>query len=938
MLASEFSTKEVTSKITAKVIEASEDHKELIGQIAGEGTVKFVPTSVTTDPDAVTFVDAESNQADRVVLYFDKEVSPATFLKTTKDGKFVTQVRGIGNNAYTAQVLKDSVKLAIQQNDKNGDEKEIIGLRSVEGNAKAIEVILAKKKADGTANHLVDNSRVFVKAKIGKTENEKTFTLTDARQPEVTSVVAEDLKTLKVKFSESIHEGTFTIDGGLLADRDFTVKYGDFDAKTGVDNRDVATIKLGDYVDNTPGNPAPDNSKTGTQRYFVAGNHTLVVTNLKDFAGITDPKNVSTNQSLAFTVAEDKTAPIAQTIVESPEQFRISFDKDINTALTAEDVAKAFQIYDETSKKYVDVFASSGALTTAGEEVFVSGTTAAGLFQAVQYGNDYVIELKSDWTKLLKKANDAYYNYQFQFKFAKDAFKNDANGVGSAEMELKLNYSGSPLNTADNKSPEISTIEQLSDLVTFKVSMNEPVKLYDAGATGSKDDAGATLGTGQTSLPITLVEFQGKDKDGKHVVIPGKVIDYSSLQKGADKAFDVAVADVQTGLQTLVDSQGYSTDWKVVVKSISDDVGNTAATLEKDFKLVKATQANVFEIIAAENDNATLLGGAVVKAFNYEVGSTENDKIEITFTKAVNHTDGTSNVTNPSLWTLNGQKLSDVATITAVDADGDAKNGNEKVIITFNNAGVLKSTSNTISVNKDIVSKDGTKLTGFNEIVAVTENIATPIVTTGITATPVAFATGTDDTPAVAAKYSFEVTNASTTVGDITLKNVASADVVVPVTDSNTAAEIAAAIKTTVEAATGALYNVEVAGADVTLTAKTAGAVTADPTATANTTDATVSAVTEDVTGADLIAGNKATANLAITGPATATGKVAVLVDGEVIKTITVEQGQTEAQVAAVIAAQVYADYTATAVGTTVTFTSKVAGVNTKPVTLQDVK
>ena len=737
VLASEFSTKAVTSNITAKVIEASEDYKQLIGEITGEGSVTFVPTSATTDPNAVTFVDAESNQADRIVMYFDKDVSPATFLKTTKDGKFVTETVGTGDNKYTKQVLKDTVTMAIKQNNSTGDSKEIIGLRSVDGNAKAIEVILAKKKMNGTNNQLIDNSRVFVAATIGKTANEKTFTLTDARQPEVTSVTPEGMKNLKVKFSESVVDGHFTVDG-LLSDKDGDMKvvFGDFDAKTGVDNRDIATLTLEAYKTGRPGTTPTNVNK---QRYFEAGKHTLVVTELRDFAGLTDPQNVSTSQALGFTIADDKTAPIASTKVESPEQFRLSFDKVITTSMNNVDAAEAFQIWDTTSNKYVDVFTSTGALTDMGKEVFVAGTTAQNLFVAKPYEapdyTDFVIELTSDWTKLLKKENDAYYNYNFQFKFAKDSFMNEANGIGSSEMEVKLNYTGSPLNAADNVSPVIESIVQKQDTTEkaqFKVTMNEPVKLLNKGATGgSLDDAGATLAKGQEKLPETLVEFQGKDKDGKYVVVPGKVLKYSDNQKGADRAFDV---EANLDLQQLVNKEGYSADWTVVVKAISDDVGNTAATLVKDFTLVKEAQANVFEIVATENGN-----GASVKAFNNTV---KNDRIELTFTKAFNHTDGTSNVTNPSLWTLNGQKLSNVATITVEDGDGVPTNGNEKVIITFNNPNVLKADSNTISINKDIVSKDGTKLTGFNEVVATNTTddgtVTPPVVNKGALNTAIA--------------------------------------------------------------------------------------------------------------------------------------------------------------------------------------------------------
>ena len=83
VLSSEFSTKEVVAKINAQIIEASSDYKDLIGKVAGETTIKFSPSVVTTDPNNVTFQDAESNQADRVVLYFDKAVSSTTFVESS---------------------------------------------------------------------------------------------------------------------------------------------------------------------------------------------------------------------------------------------------------------------------------------------------------------------------------------------------------------------------------------------------------------------------------------------------------------------------------------------------------------------------------------------------------------------------------------------------------------------------------------------------------------------------------------------------------------------------------------------------------------------------------------------------------------------------------------------------------------------------------------
>ena len=177
VLSSEYSTNAVVSKITAQIIEASEDYKALIGKVAGEGSVNFVPSGATLDPNMVTFLDAESNQADRVVLYFDKAVDVATFAKVDSiTGDLVTETY---KGKVKKQVLKDNVNITVEQ---FGNAKDILGFKAVEGNNKAIEVILAKDTV------LTDNQKVTVKANIGKTNNEKTFTLTDARVPELTGV------------------------------------------------------------------------------------------------------------------------------------------------------------------------------------------------------------------------------------------------------------------------------------------------------------------------------------------------------------------------------------------------------------------------------------------------------------------------------------------------------------------------------------------------------------------------------------------------------------------------------------------------------------------------------------------------------------------------------------------------------------------------------
>lgn len=702
VLSSEFSTKQEISRITAQIIEASVDYQDLRGKVSGEATVTFQPSATETDINAVTFVDAESNQADRVVLYFDKAVSPETFVKKNTDGSYEV--------ANDVQKIKEGVTIKITQGTETVG-RDIVGFRSVEGNTKAIEVLL------DTTDYLTDNKHVTVDVTLGNTQNKKSFTLTDSRQPEFTSVTPSNLKTLDLKFSESVAAGQFRIDGIWSQGNQFKVDYGTFDPKTGIDKRDTATVTL--------------NKDGDVQRYFTAGNHSITVTNLSDYAGKTDAANVSTSQTLNFNVAADATAPTATVSVESQEQFRVTFNKEV--AEDAADVVatfnSAFKVYDSVQKKYValselkkgkdnvNVFKNSEAGT---------GVTLADILTVTSVknsNNEFVVELKDDWTQFLNTSQDAVYNYKFAFEFPEKKFTNATNGVQNAAFTLDLNTTGSRLNGPDNVSPEISSISATDAKDIYKVIMSEPVKLVTTAApTTSLDEAGATLSTTQNALPVTLVEFQGKDADGKAVVVTGTVTGYAD-ENGADKAFSVQTVGDKT-LQELVQA-GYDKNWKVVVTSISDDSGKTSGTLTEDFTVViPEGEDTKFRILSTENKEVT---ENKVFAYNQLTNSGIKDSIEVTFSKAVVNNGGASDLTSVANWTLNGQKLTDVYEITVADADENTKNGYETVIITFNSDSSLKSNTNVIAVNKNILSLDGTLLTGKYEVVA--EDAIAPVLT-----------------------------------------------------------------------------------------------------------------------------------------------------------------------------------------------------------------
>ncbi len=692
VLTSEFSNTNVSAKIDAQIIEASGDYKELIGEVFGTSYLPFV-TSNTENVETITLVSAEANQADRVTLFFDKEVSVKHFVETNVAGDLLYKV---GNVEYTANtipagtpasaishVFKESNTLVIKQGTKTFTVK---GVKPVAGNSKAVEVILDKTQ-DGSGNYtnaLADNANVEVEVNaensLGKETNSKaSFKVTDARNPEATSVQVEGLNTLKVKFSEAIADSTFQIDGRFVEGSHFGVTYGEFNPVTYEDNRDVATIKLNAGYDEDGITDSAANNKT-LAGFFSAGNHTVQVSSTKDFAYATDKNNIGQTQNLNFTVAEDKALPTASVVVESPEQFRIKFDKTV-VLPSSVTVNSTTQVVSGLLGTGTGALLKLQELNANGE--FVDSTLTSSDFIVTKVSNtEYVVELTGrDWTAIYDTANtnENYYNDKFRLVLAKGAVTNAANGLKNELINLDLNYAGSPLNTPDVTSPVINTIERVTTISeNFFVTMSEPVKLVLNGQTSTEDNAGNTLAQGQSQLAPTTAQFIGKDKDGKTVTINANVKRYAD-KDAADKVIEIDWAGLALTPQQVVDAGG-SEDWTLVVRSISHDkIFNTAASATKEFKIAKTPTANSAFYVEEEVANA---GKGTHQAYALNQAAANGDTVEITFSEGVK-VSGNNAATNPSFYTLNGKTLPAGTTITVQDVNSDTTDGFEKLVISL---------------------------------------------------------------------------------------------------------------------------------------------------------------------------------------------------------------------------------------------------------------
>ncbi|WP_214721725.1 hypothetical protein [Exiguobacterium sp. s192] len=666
LLTSEFSNTDLEATIDAQIIETvNGEYKDLIGKIDGQAKVKFSTVMVTPAPvEMINVLAAESNQADRVTIFLDKAVSRELLLKSFGLDKMRPSLH---EEDYLAN---DNIQ--IEQFDGM---KRVIGIKSVPSNPKAFEVILDKETP------LQDNATVKVLAKITSStdtevKSKASFKLTDARQPEVTSVKAVGLNQLEVKFSEAIADAKFKIDG-QFGEKYFDVKYLGFDNKEGVDRRDTVIITLNDEqmmaaVKAEEAYPGP---KKG---YFTPGKHSLQIWDAMDFAALSDESNIGTTQNLDFTVAADTVKPTAGVVVESPEQFRVMFSKQLKNLSLADVQAllgskMKLERYNSGTKLYED-FSQYAEITYYNEET-----------------GEVLVELKKDWTEIYDTVNtkENYYNDKFKITLAKDSVKAEANGEKNDALSLDLNYSGSPLNTPDLKSAEINAIDRILLSNDFNVMMSEPVKLRGL----DQADTPLINADGTVLPPKTTVEFIGKDKDGKIVTIDGSVVGYTN---SSDMNFRVAA---NQSLQNLVDNAGYGEEWKVVVKSLSDDVGNTVATATHDFKIMKTPVKPVVSPFEIEKVSAN--------------AKDEKDVIRVKFSEGVQYS-GMYDATSTAQYTLNGKNLPVGTSISLADSDDNLSNGLDIVKIKVP-AGTLKTLSNVITVNKELQSYDNSVLTGGYE-------------------------------------------------------------------------------------------------------------------------------------------------------------------------------------------------------------------------------
>ncbi|WP_108307356.1 hypothetical protein [Metalysinibacillus jejuensis] len=848
ILRSEFLANETVAKIDAQIIEAEDNYKDLIGKIVATKNITFVPAGAGSAGEVVklkSVVAANSNQADRVTLTFDEEMTLADFYELDANRQGLRLVNG-------EPVLRNNVE--IDQAMYNTAEKKAIRAITIDPKNKKNAVVILEKEVGGVSNVLTDNKDVYVSYTDAVNEVKKpsraTFKLADARVANVTSVDYVSPREITATFSEATHSADFIIDARFKEDT-FDVKFGDVEYVNGawVDTRHIATITLNKNYQE----PEKIKNKDGVEvykypaGYFASGTHALEVSTIKDFAALTDPKNVGTTQVLEFVVPTDNQQAVVTRYVDSPEQFRVDVDKDFEFKggkSFAESVQ--FQVWDPNKK---DENGKLGVWVNVGDHNFggkkATYNVTRGKDAKGNPTNEFKIELTEDWTTIYdtKNTKNNYYNDTFRLYVPAETLMTASNGkYNEKEIDLHLttiNSKDTALATPDIVSPVINDIVAIKNKAAansgrsvvehFEVEMSEPVKLA-----GFPDSSGEpTLAQQQgTQLPVTQVEFLGTYTDPttgvtKTYTFPGKVNGYVDTDF-TDKTINVMWSNIDNAIvvndkqvrnpQELVDAGG-SLDWKVVVKSISDDVGNTAATVDRAFTLdpTEAPKDGKFQV--APKGGEAIGDGKWTSATNepnitFAVKGEEGDKVFITYTEAVSVT-GLGSATNVKNYTLNGKELPVSTTIALAEGD-------DKTVVISLPKGTLatndskEKNSNVITLAKNIVSKEGKVLS---------YDLSFTFLTGNVTQNPGATQAEKDAlTAAIANAEKPETTEGKTEDSIKALEDAIAQAKATLNKPTPTSAEVAAA-KKAVEDAVAALKDEEVAGEEKVKTVEELGSI-----------------------------------------------------------------------------------------------------------------
>ncbi|MCI5501845.1 MAG: hypothetical protein MR409_08015, partial [Lachnospiraceae bacterium] len=183
----------------------------------------------------------------------------------------------------------------------------------------------------------------------------------------------------------------------------------------------------------------------------------------------------------------------------------------------------------------------------------------------------------------------------------------------------------------------------------------------------------------------------------------------SSGDKETIQGHIVAISDHDNQITVEPDKTISTGTWKVVVRNISDDVGNTSPTLvEPNFVVDKPIVNDDFKVlwvVAVKDGGTNPINGETVS---------DNDVIFVKFNKQIKTFGGTLNAGATTNYTVNGYSVPSTSkidsSVTKYNEKAVTKNGYSDIVAIQLKSDTLTSNSNTINISKTLESATGDQL------------------------------------------------------------------------------------------------------------------------------------------------------------------------------------------------------------------------------------
>ncbi|MFE1627015.1 hypothetical protein ACFLFF_09750 [Brevibacillus reuszeri] len=612
----------------------------------------YLPTGVGGEIGEKVFATyAESDRASDVWVQFNK---PFNFEKLYADWKA---------NPGSLKVNGNPVTDVVQVNDKT------------------LKLVLLDPNT-GASGVLPDNSTINVETVYTGpggvfVESKVPFILVDPQAPAAVAASAPDYRTIVAQFTEPVAKENaqvvtnWVLNGKQLSSSDVVeVKVGravtsptdikDYVQATHTDNRHYVTIRL---------------TANGAKKLKAAGSQNLLQAyNITDFAGYTDitGQNKAATQEFRFVTPDVPNAPTATVSMDSVEQFRVKFSSPVSKLNGADLTASNFK-FEMQNGKNAD---GSAKFVEVDLEDVVSDPTKAVVHKISD--SEYLIELEQDWTVKYNTQGTGrnYYTPDWnnvRITVFADDVKNDL------DVKMSENRVETLRMVLDATNPTIVKAEQSKDPVTnaltkaVDVLMSEPVQLNLPNGTKEITESQqqqATLG-----VPVPTFEFVNEDES---VTLEGQLSTVPAPSED-DMSFTVEPKDP---------SKLTPGKWKLYIRSISDDVGNTSGTVVADIEIkgVVAGKAEPRIIWATAHDNVDL------DQLGTSAGKADADIVHIQF-----GTEMSLDALTSVVYTINGKDIPEGSNIISVD--------NAKYDIDGNGTYDFTGTLVTIKLPKDFLGK-----------------------------------------------------------------------------------------------------------------------------------------------------------------------------------------------------------------------------------------